>query len=72
MDEFDVYVGKKNVNKEEFKSSRCAHLGAYVLAYSRAMIFEICEVAMPNRYNEKGVNEQPIYGDTDSLIFSEA
>lgn len=24
---------------------------------------------MPNRYNEKGIYEQPIYGDTDSLVF---
>lgn len=33
------------------------------------MVFDICEVACPNRYNEKGVYEQPVYGDTDSLVF---
>jgi hypothetical protein len=33
------------------------------------MIFDICEIAMPNRYNEKGIYEQPYNGDTDSLVF---
>lgn len=35
------------------------------------MIFDICEIAMPNRYNEKGINEMPFYGDTDSVYFRE-
>ena len=40
-----------------------------MLAYTRGMIFDIVEVACPNRYNEKGILEQPVYGDTDSLVF---
>ena len=71
MDEYDVYIGKRKTNNESFITSRCSHLGAFVLAYSRSMIYEICEVAMPNRYNEKGLSEMPVYGDTDSLVFRE-
>ena len=41
------------------------------MAHTRGMVFDICEVACPNRYNEKGIYEQPIYGDTDSLVFRE-
>ena len=33
------------------------------------MVYDIVEVACPNRSNEKGVTEQPVYSDTDSLVF---
>ena len=68
-DNFDAYIGKMKVSKFDFISSRCQAIGVFVLAYTRTMIFDICEVAMPNRYNEKGVYEQPYNGDTDSLVF---
>lgn len=68
MDEYDVYIGKKKINGDTFVTSRCSHIGAFVLAYSRVMIYEICEVAMPNRYSDEGINEMPVYGDTDSLV----
>lgn len=69
MSNMDVYIGKKIVDNHTFTTSRCQQIGSFVLAYTRGMIFEICEVAMPNRYNEKGLKEQPFYGDTDSLVF---
>jgi hypothetical protein len=69
--EFDVLKGEKKVSQEAFITSRCSFIGAFVLGYTRAMVFEICEVACPNRYNEKGIHEQPVYGDTDSLVFRE-
>lgn len=63
--------GTKVVSKESFITSRCSFIGSFVLAYTRGMVFDIVEVACPNRYNANGVNEQPVYGDTDSLVFRE-
>ena len=69
--DFTILKGEKIVSQETFITSRCSFIGSFVLAYTRGMVFDICEVACPNRYNEKGINEQPIYGDTDSLVFRE-
>ena len=65
---FDVLKGQKKISNETFITSRCSHLGSFVLAWSRTMLFDIVQVACPNRYNEEGVNQQPLYGDTDSLV----
>ena len=67
--QFDVLKGTKTLSQESFITSRCSFIGSFVLAYTRGMVFDIVEVACPNRYNEKGVHEQPVYGDTDSLVF---
>ena len=61
--------GERIQHEDKFVTSRCPHIGAFVLGYTRGMIYDIVEIACPNRYNEKGVTEQPIYGDTDSLVF---
>lgn len=55
--DFTVMKGEKIVNQEQFITSRCSSIGAFVLAYTRGMIFDICEIACPNRYNEKGIDE---------------
>ena len=69
MDTFDVYIGVKPIDETEFITSRCEFLGSFILGFTRGMIYEICEIAMPNRYNVNGLNEQPYIGDTDSLLF---
>jgi hypothetical protein len=35
------------------------------------MVYEIVEIACLNRYKRKGFTEQPMYGDTDSLLSRE-
>ena len=67
--DFTVLKGEKVVSQESFITSRCSFIGSFVLAHTRGMVFDICEVACPNRYNAQGVYEQPLYGDTDSLVF---
>jgi hypothetical protein len=69
--EFDILKGEKKVSQESFITSRCSFIGSFILGYTRGMVFEIVEVACPNRYNSNGVFEQPVYGDTDSLVFRE-
>lgn len=63
--------GEKIQLQDQFVTSRCSFLGSFILGYTRGMVHEIVEIACPNRYSEAGINEQPIYGDTDSLVFRE-
>lgn len=55
--DFTVLKGEKVLSQESFITSRCSFIGSFVLAYTRGMVFDICDVACPNRYNEKGVFE---------------
>lgn len=66
-----MIIGEKKVDESKFVTSRCSYIGSFVLAYTRSMVHEIIEIACPNRYNAQGIDEQPFYGDTDSLVFRE-
>ncbi len=45
------------------------NMGCEVLAWTRLRLNNAIDLFCPNRFNEKGVREQPLYGDTDSLYF---
>jgi hypothetical protein len=55
--EFTIMRGERMVHEDKFVTSRCSFIGAFVLGYTRGMIYDIVEIACPNRYNEKGINE---------------
>ena len=56
---------------EDQPSPHPIHLGVFILDYTKKIIHEITEKANPYRYSGswKSVLNQPLYGDTDSLVF---
>ena len=71
MGDYDVYIGKKKIDPHHWTTERTSYMGIFILAYTRGMLLDIIEVACPNRYNLNGITEQPLYGDTDSLVLQE-
>ena len=58
-------------NLERPPSRHPIHLGIFILDYTKKIIHQITERANPYRYSGswKSVIYQPLYGDTDSLVF---
>ena len=56
---------------EKKPSRHPIHLGVFILDYTKKIIHQITESANPLRYSGswKSVLYQPLYGDTDSLVF---
>lgn len=65
-----IMKGNPFVN-ETICSGHPVHLGVFILDYTKKIIHEITEAANPYRYsgNYKSIVNQPLYGDTDSLVF---
>ena len=61
--------GKVKREATKTRHSRSAkNLGVFVLAYSRIMVDKFVSALCPNRRDTSGLQEQPFYGDTDSLL----
>jgi ATP-dependent DNA helicase PIF1 len=65
-----VMLGEDKVMEEDFLSGRSVHLGSFVLDYTKQYLDAFTAAANPFRRGGDpcGVQLQPYYGDTDSLL----
>lgn len=61
---YDVMYGEPKDVEESFLTTRPTYAGAFVLAYSRMMVQQICAIVNPT----EDPCLQPVNGDTDSLL----
>lgn len=57
-----------NEDKKDVLCSRPIFLAVFILDYTKCMVDDFIQKLMPNRFNVNGIFEQPLYGDTDSLV----
>jgi hypothetical protein len=67
-DGFHTFIGNKKFNEQKL-TSRSVFLGSFVLSYSRKLFYNIInDLYGEDRYTKAGLENQILYGDTDSLL----